>query len=161
MNMARVKRAILVLVALLIVAQFVQPKRTNPPVIPSKSLAAHVEVPSEVQSVFRRACYDCHSNQTVWPWYSHIAPLSWVITDDVNEGRRHINFEDWEAQEGPKQAADHLTAICKELRDGGMPLPWYRVVHRDTRLTSQEINLLCNWSQSVSTASDSRPKGDH
>lgn len=159
MKMAQVKRIALALVALLIFAQFVQPKRTNPPVIPARSLAAHVPVPDQVQSVLNRACNDCHSNQTVWPWYSHIAPLSWFITDDVNGGRRHINFQDWDAQENPKQASDHLTSICKEVRDGGMPLLQYRIIHRDSRLTPQDIDLLCSWSQSISSASGSEVTG--
>jgi hypothetical protein len=147
MNMVRVKIALLAVAGLLIIAQFLQPRRTNPPVIPSRSLAAHVAVPEQVQSILRKSCSDCHSNQTVWPWYGHIAPFSWVITDDVNEGRRHINFQDWEAQEGQQQASDHLAAICKEVRDDGMPLPWYRIMHPDTKLNSQEKDILCAWSQ--------------
>ena len=152
MNKARVKMVIFALVAFLIVIQFVQPHRTNPPVIPSKALAVHVTVPDEVQSTLMRACGDCHTNQTIWPWYSHVAPLSWMITDDVNQGRRHMNFQDWEAQESPKQATDHLVDICKEAREKGMPPFSYRLVHKNSRLTPQELDALCSWSQSFETA---------
>jgi Haem-binding domain len=152
MNKARVKKVVLALAAFLIVIQFLQPKRTNPPVVPSKSLAAHVAVPEEVHSTLMRACGDCHSNQTVWPWYSHWAPMSWMITDDVNQGRRHMNFQDWDAQPSPKQATDHLIDICKEARDKGMPPFTYRITHKNSRLTLQELGSLCSWSQSFGTA---------
>ena len=105
MNMARVKKVLVALVAFLVVIQIFQPARTNPPAVPSRSLTAHVRVPEDVYSSLIRSCGDCHSNQTRWPWYSRVAPLSWVITDDVNEGRRHMNFEDWEALAGPQTGA--------------------------------------------------------
>jgi hypothetical protein len=151
MNKARVKKVILALAAFLVVIQLVQPGKTNPPVIASKALAAHVEVPQEVQSILMRSCGNCHSNQTVWPWYSHIAPLSWVIVDDVNEGRRHMNFEDWEAR-APKQPSDPPLDICKEVREKGMPPVSYRLMHKDARLTPREIDALCSWSKSLGTA---------
>jgi len=149
MNWFRVKILVTVLVALFLIAQFVQPKRTNPPVVPSRSLQAHVQVPQNVSVILNRACADCHSSQTVWPWYSHVAPISWVVVDDVKTGRSHINFQDWEAQENPKEAAEHLSLICKEVREKGMPLFSYRLMHKKARLSSQEIDTICAWSQSV------------
>jgi hypothetical protein len=92
MNRARVKKALVALLAFLFVIQIFQPRRTNPLAVPSRSLTAHVPVPGDVYSALIRSCGDCHSSQTHWPWYSHVAPLSWVTTDDVNEGRRHMNF---------------------------------------------------------------------
>ncbi len=153
MNEARVKKVILGLCAFFIFIQFVQPKRTNPPVIPSKALAAHVSIPKEVQSDLMRSCGDCHSNQTLWPWYSHIAPLSWMIVDDVNQGRRHMNFQDWEAQESPKQASQHLADICKLARENGMPPFTYRIFHKNVRLTPPELSSVCSWSQTFGTGS--------
>jgi hypothetical protein len=91
-----------------------------------------VHVPEDVYTALNRACGDCHSNQTHWPWYSHVAPLSWVITDDVNEGRRHMNFEDWEALADPKQANDRLTGICEEIKQRGMPPFSYRLAQEDS-----------------------------
>jgi hypothetical protein len=155
MNWARVKIAILTLIIFLVAIQFVQPKRTNPPTIPSRELSAHVYVPEQVQAMLKRGCGDCHSNQTVWPWYSHVAPISWIVTDDVNEGRRHMNFDDWEAQESAKQANDHLIDICKEITSKGMPPFSYRIAHRDTQLKTQEISALCAWSRQFETDSGS------
>jgi Haem-binding domain len=149
MNMARAKILVTALVALFLIAQFVQPARTNPPVIPSRSLQAHVPVPPNVMPILNRSCGDCHSSATVWPWYSHFAPVSWLVVDDVNTGRRHVNFQDWEAQENPKEAAEHLSLICKEVREKGMPPFSYRLMHNDSRLSQQDIDTLCSWSQAV------------
>src|SRR5208282_1967973 len=99
------------------------------------------------------------SNQTIWPWYSSIAPLSWVITDDVNEGRHHMNFQDWEAQVDPKQATDRLIDTCKEVREKGMPPFTYRIVHKTKELTIQEIGTLCSWTQSLASLTASQ--NDH
>ena len=151
MNKARVKKAIFALAAFLIVIQFVQPARTNPPIVPSRALAAHVPVPEAVQSILMRACGDCHSNRTVWPWYSHVAPLSWVIVDDVNEGRRHMNLQDSEAPV-TRAATDRPFDLCKEVREKGMPPFTYRIMHKDARLAPQEIDALCSWSQSLGPA---------
>ena len=158
MNKARVKKVIFALAVFLIVIQFAQPKRTNPPIIPSKALAAHVQVPEEVQSIVMRAYGNCHSNQTEWPWYSHIAPLSWVITDDVNQGRRHMNFQDWDARIR-KQASAPPLDICKEVREKGMPPFTYRMMHENARLTPQEIDALCSWFKSLGTALEQAPVG--
>ena len=152
MNKARVKMVLLASVVFLIGIQFFQPERTNPPAVPSKALSAHVTIPVNVQSSLMRSCGDCHSNRTVWPWYSHVAPFSWMIVDDVNQGRRHMNFQDWEAQPSPKQANDRLTGICKEIRSSGMPPFTYRIAHKNVKLTRQESDEICAWSQSLATA---------
>src|SRR3984893_1207762 len=161
MNMVRVKRITLALVVVFLLAQFVQPKRTNPPVVPSRSLEAHVQVPHDVLPILKRSCGDCHSSETVWPWYSHIAPVSWFVVDDVNEGRSHINFQDWEAQENPKEAAEHLALICKVVREKGMPPLSYRLMHRESRLSEKDIDAICSWSQSFGTAPEAGGEHHH
>ncbi len=148
MNIARVKAVLAVLIIFLVLIQIFQPKRTNPPALPSRSLSAHVKIPPDVYADLLRSCGDCHSDQTHWPWYSHIAPLSWVITDDVNEGRRHMNFDDWEALQSPKDASERLTGICEEIKKKGMPPVSYRLAHEDFLLNSQQITMICAWSQS-------------
>ena len=159
MNKTRVKRLVLIVLALVIAAQFWQPSRTNPPVVQSRTIEAHLLVPNEVLAILKRDCGDCHSNLTVWPWYSRFAPMSWMIVDDVNEGRRHMNFQDWEAQESPKEAAEHLSLICKEVRARGMPPFSYRLMHKDSRLSKQDIETLCSWSQSVGAPIET--EGEH
>jgi hypothetical protein len=143
------------LVAILIIIQFIQPSRTNPSVTPSRSLEAHVLVPPDVQAVLKRSCYDCHSSSTVWPWYSHVAPVSWYVINDVNTGRSHVNFQDWEAQVNEKEGKEHLGLTCKLIRDGKMPPADYRVMHKGTDVSPEETNAICAWSQKFGDADDS------
>jgi Haem-binding domain len=158
MNRARLKKVLIALSVFLVVIQIFQPSRTNPPVVSSKSLPFHVQVPPEVYSALMRSCGDCHSNQTRWPLYSHVAPLSWVITDDVNEGRIHMNLQDWEALTDPKTANDRLVDICPEIRLKGMPPFSYRLAHRGILLKEGEITSICSWSQAFQS-STGQPAG--
>jgi hypothetical protein len=138
--MRRVSRVGIVAGTLLGVAQFVRLPATNPPV--RGSLAA----PAEVESVLRHACYDCHSNETVWPWYSAIAPASWIIRHDVNEGRRRLNFSDWADYESDPETAVHkLHQIEKSVASGDMPLPYYRLLHVHGRLTAAQQGAVVDW----------------
>ncbi len=147
-------------IAFLILIQIIQPSRTNPPVVPSRSLEAHMDVPPEVQAVLKRSCYDCHSSATVWPWYSHVAPVSWYIVRDVNGGRRHINFQNWEAQVSPQEGLEHLGLVCKLIRDGSMPPVEYRAMHKGTALSPEETSAVCAWSQKFAAAEDAGKKAD-
>lgn len=86
-----------------------------------------------------RACFDCHSNETVWPWYASIAPVSWLVQRDVNEGREEMNFSDWTGgHDHAAHAADHLDDIEEVLREGEMPPRIYLLMHPEARLTAQE-----------------------
>jgi Haem-binding domain len=154
MNRSRVKKVILILAGLLVVMQLVQPKRTNPPIDESKTLGAHVHIPPQVDSILDRSCGDCHSDRTVWPWYAHVAPFSWVVVDDVNQGRRHVNFSDWTAQRSPKLASYHLGLICKESQDGSMPPLSYRLIHKNSRLSSDDVKALCSWVYTLVSPAD-------
>ena len=145
MKSARAKWMVIGLIAVLALIQFIQPSRTNPPVIASRSLEAHVQVPAPVQEILKRSCYDCHSSATVWPWYSHVAPVSWYVAHDVNTARGHINFQDWEAQVNPKEGKEHLGLICKLVRNGNMPPADYRLMHEGTELSPAEVSEVCAW----------------
>jgi hypothetical protein len=155
-----VTKLVLGALALLILIQLIPVRRTNPPVVASKSLQAHLDVPPPVQTVLQRTCYDCHSSATVWPWYSHVAPISWYLAHDVNTGRGHINFQDWEAQVSPQEGKEHLGLICKLIRDGSMPPAAYRVMHREASVSPEEANTVCAWSQTFADAGDSDKKAD-
>ena len=162
MNRDRVKWTAAGIVAVLILIQVIQPSRTNPAVVPSQSLEAHVPVPPDVLAVMKRSCYDCHSNSTVWPWYSRVAPVSWYVARDVNVARSHINLQNWEAQINEQEAKEHLGLVCKQIREGKMPPADYRFLHKGTDVSPEETNSICAWSQKVGTPedSDSGKKGD-
>lgn len=139
------KLAAVCLALLLTAVQFVRPARTNPPVLPGRSLEQHVAVPPEVAEVLGRACADCHSNRTAWPWYSHVAPASWFVAEHVEDGRRHLNFDEWARYE-PRESADMLRHICHEARVGTMPLDSYTLLHPGARLTPRDVQALCDWT---------------
>jgi len=107
-----------------------------------------------------RSCYNCHSSATVWPWYSHVAPVSWLVASDVNRARGHINFQDWEAQINEQEGKEHLGLICKLIRNGSMPPAEYRVMHEDSYISPEETSTVCAWSQQFAPADDSNKKGD-
>jgi hypothetical protein len=131
-------------VAVLILIQFVGPARTNPPSDPEKAMAKHVAVPADVQSILDRSCQNCHSNKTVWPSYSHVAPVSWNVIWHVNDGRDSMNMSDWPS--GPEEAADLLDGICKEVKKGKMPMPQYTWMHGEAKLTDADRTRLCQWA---------------
>lgn len=131
-----------VVVLALIVMQFFRPERTNPSADPGASFEAVVQPPQEVTSSLKRACHDCHSNQTAWPWYSNIAPASWLIASDVNEGRAHLNFSEW-TKAGAEGEKPDLEDLCSEVREGKMPLPAYTLLHPQAKLSGQEVAALC------------------
>lgn len=143
MNIAKLSKIAggVVLLAL-IVMQFYRPERTNPASDPGASFEAVVKPPQEVTSSLKRACHDCHSNQTAWPWYSNIAPASWLIVSDVNEGRTHLNFSNWR-QAGDEGEKPDVEDLCSEVREGKMPLPAYTLLHPQAKLSSQEVAGLC------------------
>jgi hypothetical protein len=138
-----VKYAVLVLVFLFVAIQFVRPDRTNPPVDPSSAFEAVAKPSPEVASLLRRACYDCHSHSTVWPWYAYVAPVSWLVADDVKTARRNLNFSQWNLL-GPEMSRTRLKEACQEVKEGGMPLWNYRLMHPEARLTEADIKTLCD-----------------
>ncbi len=142
-----VKRALAILAILFIAAQFVRPDRTNPPVDPALNIHATAQVPPDVAAILKRSCFDCHSNETVWPWYTNITPINWWIADShVEHARGHYNFSEW----GKKPASDRdhlLDEICEEIEKDAMPLPSYLIIHRSARLSGQQKRAICDWTK--------------
>src|SRR5690242_18638297 len=128
--------------------QFVGPARTNPPVDPSQTLEATTTVPSDVAAIFNRSCSDCHSNKTNWRWYTYVAPVSWFTVGHVNEGRGDLNFSTWATYSARKKDT-RLKGICAQCRSGEMPLPSYALVHREVKLSPQEIETICAWTETA------------
>ncbi len=93
----------IVLVGLLLIAQFVRPARTNPPLDESQTIQARTQMTPDVAAIFDRSCRDCHSNKTVWPWYTNVVPISWFIANHVNEGRHNLNLSEWGRLDRDKQ----------------------------------------------------------
>ena len=133
-------------VALLVAAQFVRPAKTNPVSDKSSAIQSHVEMDPAVSEVLSRACYDCHSNATDWPWYSNVAPVSWFLVSHVNDGRRHLNFSEWAGYDRGK-ALKKLHEIDEEVSSKAMPLSSYTLLHPEARLSDQERAQVSEWAK--------------
>lgn len=119
------KYSLLIIVLLLIIIQFIPVDRTNPPVVREPNWDS-----PQTRAYAVRACFDCHSNETKWPAYSYIAPISWLVADDVMEGRKDFNMSDWKPGKGDEAA--------KEVRKGDMPMWQYTLMHSEAKLTDAE-----------------------
>ena len=126
-------------------AQLVRPERTNPSTDLSRTLSARHAVSESVAEILDRACRDCHSNDTEWPWYSHVAPISWFVIDHVNHGRSHFNYSDW-ARYSPEEARNLLKDTCQLARESEMPLASYALMHRSAKLSPGDVETLCSWT---------------
>lgn len=123
-----------------IAIQLVPVERENPAVVAEQAFSG----PEEVQAVLRTACYDCHSNETHWPFYAYVAPMSWLVAHDVEEGREHLNFSTWGLLSADDQE-DLREEIWEEVEEGEMPLPAYLLTHPDARLTDEQKAVLREW----------------
>ena len=130
------------LVIIFILIQFIPVDRSNPPV------QQDVNAPGEVKSVLKQSCYDCHSNETRWPWYSQVAPISWLVAGDVAEGREHLNFSEWNRIDAYEQQKV-VEEIWEEVDKGEMPLWFYLPLHPEARLTDTDRSVLRDWEQAI------------
>lgn len=140
------KRSVLVLVAILIVIQAFRPSRNNPPIDPTREISAAMTVDPIVAGIFRRSCNDCHSNRTVWPAYSQVAPASWLVAYDVRKGREELNLSEWGSYSAAKKSKK-LKEMCKEVTEGEMPGSLYTLMHPQAKLSSLDVQAICSWAQ--------------
>ena len=134
-----------VVAALLLVfvgLQFVQPVRTNPPSNPDAAFERVAKPPVATAAVVGRACRDCHSHETRWPWYSKVSPVSWLVAADVREARLRLNLSQWNVY-SPKMSRLRLMEMCAVAQAGKMPPRQYTLIHSDARLTPEDVKALC------------------
>lgn len=119
--------------------QIVPTERENPPVTETVSMTPHVE------PILRRACFDCHSHETRWPWYASVAPISWLIVHDVTEARGELNFSTWDVY-APKKRSKLLDEVIEEVHEDEMPLWYYRLLHPSAALSNADLDTLDAWA---------------
>ena len=127
---------------LLVVIQLIPVDRSNPPV------EEEVPAPTAVRQILRTSCYDCHSNESVWPWYAYVAPVSWLVTHDVHEAREHMNFSTWNDYDEDERI-ELLEEVWEEVEDGEMPLWFYVPLHPEAELAEQDKRLLRGWVEGM------------
>ncbi len=128
----------------LIIIQIFRIDKSNPPVITVLDYMSVTGAPDDIENLIRRSCYDCHSNESVYPWYAGIAPVSWLIKSHINNGRNHVNFSEWGKY--PGDVANRLNDECyEEIVNKKMPLKSYTLFHSNAKLTPEEIDILEDW----------------
>ena len=140
-----------VLLAGVVGIQAMRPDRTNPHTAPERHVTARIPISLEASAVLDRSCRDCHSNETRWPWYTEVAPMSWFVANHVHQGRSHLNYSEWDKYPTPK-AAHKLEEMCENARMGDMPLPSYLWIHRGSKLSPADIDALCAWTTAARAA---------
>lgn len=139
------KIAVVVLVGAFAIAQFIRPNFSNPPIVPGETLEDSTAVPAEVQMIMSRSCNDCHSNKTLYPWYSKITPFNWFLADHIEEARKEMNFSVWNTYTA-KRKLKKLEEMGEQIERKEMPLPSYLWIHRDAVLSEEQSKLLRDWA---------------
>jgi hypothetical protein len=147
------KKILIIIVASLlfvfIVIQFFPPKKNDTMMNPENDIVFKLEIPTAVKKKIVEACYDCHSDKTVYPFYNRIAPVSWLLARDVRNGKEHMNFSEWATYDRKKQIK-LLSKICDELKAGEMPLKSYVFMHSKAVINPDELEAICQWTEQAS-----------
>lgn len=132
----------------LVVIQFFRPEKNQQPIDATKQMASVLPVPQNVQSILAKACNDCHSNNTVYPWYSNIQPIAWWLNDHIVDGKKHLNFDEYAAYR-PRRQYHKMEEVIEQVKEGEMPLESYTIIHKNAVLTQSEKVELTSWAQAV------------
>lgn len=140
------KRIVLyVILAIIILIQFIPAGRPELKTTHENDLLYNNEIPEEIAGMLRASCYDCHSYEVKYPWYSYVAPVSWLVARDIKEGVKELNFSEWESQ-SKMDKAKNLDEMIDEINEGEMPMPIYTIIHRNAKLTEEQKQQLADWA---------------
>ena len=143
-----IKKILVGLLVVLILIQFIRPEKNISSGPYPNSITNHYTVPDDVQTLLKRSCYDCHSNNTYYPWYNTIQPVAWLLAHDVNEGKEHLNFDEFNSYT-VVQKQDKLKECAEDVREDEMPMGIYTIIHRDAVLSASEKQGLIDWADSL------------
>lgn len=146
--MRRIRKWLLILLIAFILIQFIQPTRNKSGQVLQTDITRMVTIPTEVKAVLEVACYDCHSNNTRYPWYANIQPGGWWLANHIREGKKELNFSEFGSYSRRRQISK-FRSIESSLKDGTMPLSSYTLLHPRARLTSEEKALIIAWTNKV------------
>ncbi|MDR2205514.1 MAG: heme-binding domain-containing protein [Flavobacteriaceae bacterium] len=146
--MSNLKKIVLWSLVIIVVIQFIPIDRTNKPVKKSENFTDIYHAPEKVTVILRNACYDCHSNETVYPKYAYIAPISWSIKNHINEGREHLNFSEFGTYDSDVKK-EVLKNSIKTLKERAMPIPGYIAYHPKANLTNAKRHFLIEYFEEI------------
>lgn len=139
---------LIVLLIGFVVIQFISSDRPDNQPVLGQDIFELTDIPPDIGLLLKNACYDCHSQSVKYPWYSFVAPVSWLVARDVNLGREHLDFGKWGELTKRKQIKV-LGEIAEEVEDGNMPMPIYINMHSEADLTEEERELIISWSEKL------------
>ncbi len=143
-----IKKIAFVLLAGLVIIQFFRPERNISTAATPNDIGNKYAVPSNVQEILRTSCYDCHSNNTVYPWYANIQPVTWWLQDHVKEGKKELNFNEFLSY-APKKAHHKLEEVVEQLEKDEMPLKSYTVIHRNAIVDAEKEKIISDWAKGL------------
>jgi hypothetical protein len=152
------KRILLVLLIIFVVIQFFRPAK-NLSGVTTNDISNKYPVPAEINTILVKACNDCHSNKTRYPWYAEVQPVSWWLANHVTNGKAHFNFNEFSSYRAAKQYKK-MEECIDEVKDGGMPLPSYTWIHKDAILTDTEKKAFLAWCNTVRDSIKARYPSD-
>lgn len=155
------RKVLLTLLGILVLIQFVRPEKNQSTGVSANDITTKYAVPADVHNLLKRSCFDCHSNNTVYPWYDNIQPVAWWLSNHINEGKRELNFSEF-ATYSPKKADHKLEEVGEAVTEGWMPLGSYLWVHHDAKLKPEEAKLIADWASQLRAKLDvpADPKGE-
>ncbi len=157
------KKIIYVLIAVLVIIQFIKPTRNISAGPYPNDISTKFAMSDNVSSALKTACYDCHSNNTVYPWYANVQPVAWWLQHHVNDGKRHLNFNEFATYNAKKQRKK-LEEISESVTEGWMPLGSYTWIHKNAILTAEQKDAIKKWcdeSSATLPAPDPQQQSDN
>lgn len=146
--MSIIKKILIALLGVLIIIQFIKPAKNQSNEISKDDIFANFQAPDSTKQLIRTACYDCHSNNTVYPWYAEIQPVAWWLADHVNEGKSELNFSEF-ASYKPKKADHKLEEVIEMIQEGEMPLKSYTLIHENATLSEAQKTSIITWAEEL------------
>lgn len=143
-----VKNILTILLLLFIGIQFINVKENISQSRSENAIGNYYKIPAKVQEILKTSCYDCHSNNTSYPWYSKVQPVKWWLADHVNSGKRHLNFDEFNTYSREKKL-EKLDEIVETVKMGEMPLTSYTVVHRNAKLSASDQSEIERWANEI------------
>lgn len=142
------RKIILFILLILIVIQFFQPKKNQSTEMLAADITKVTNVPDDVLNILKTSCYDCHSNNTVYPWYNNIQPIAWWLNNHIKEGKQRLNFSEFGNYTSEK-SAKKFKGIIKDIEEGEMPLSSYTLIHRNAILDEAQKKLVTDWAKNA------------
>ncbi|MCD2422125.1 heme-binding domain-containing protein [Niabella pedocola] len=142
------KKVIVALLVLLVIIQFFGAEKNSSAVTAENAIEQHYTVPPPIQTLLRTGCYDCHSNNTVYPWYSRIQPVAWWLASHIRSGKKHLNFDEFNTYPAKKKLRK-LDEVAETVNKGEMPLPSYTLIHRNAQLSDADRKEIESWVKEV------------